>query len=375
MMMNINPKCLIGVCAAAVCFFQACSHGSHAGDKAAAAPDIEVSTAVTDSVTIYKKFPGTLSATASVRVVARVNGTITAKHYTSGDIVRKGQVLFSIESESYRDAVRQAEAALATARSQNDYAVKHLAAMEKAWRSDAVSEMELEQARSAARTSAAAISNAEAALSVARTRLGYCTVTAPITGRVTDNILSVGNYVSGEASPVELCEIFDNSEMIATFAIEDAALARDVARNLPQGKGTVPVSFTQPLEHKYKADYLYVAPDMDKSTGTLTVEMTIDNPYDELRPGMYVEISVPAGIDPRAVLVRDASLSTDQLGKYLYTVNDSDRVVYTPVKTGDMADDSMRIITSGLEPGARYVTSAMLKVRDGMTVNPVSSSR
>lgn len=174
---------------------------------------------------------------------------------------------------------------------------------------------------------------------------------------------------------MELCEIFDNSEVIATFAIEDAALARDVARSLPQGKGTVPVSFTQPLEHSYKADYLYVAPDMDKSTGTLMVEMTIDNPYDELRPGMYVEISVPAGIDPKAVLVRDASLSTDQLGKYLYTVNDSDRVVYTPVKTGDMADDSMRIITSGLEPGARYVTSAMLKVRDGMTVNPVSSSR
>ena len=103
-MMNINPKCLIGACAVAMCFFQACSHGGYAGDKAAGASDIEVSTAVTDSVNLYKKFPGTLSATASVRVVASVNGTITAKHYTSGDIVRKGQVLFSIESESYRDA-------------------------------------------------------------------------------------------------------------------------------------------------------------------------------------------------------------------------------------------------------------------------------
>lgn len=86
---------------------------------------------------------------------------------------------------------------------------------------------------------------------------------------------------------------------------------------------------------------------------------------------MYVDVSLPTGVDPEAILVRDASLSTDQLGKFLYTVNDSDRVVYTHVQVGELADDSMRIVTSGLKPGDRYVTSAMLKVRDGMTVKPI----
>lgn len=320
---------------------------------------------------LYKKFPGTLSASASVRVVARVNGTINSKLYVSGDIVQKGQALFTIESSSYIDAVKQAEAALATARSENEYAVKHLAAMEKAYGSDAVSEMELEQARSARRESAASVKSAEAALNSARTRLGYCRVTAPITGRITDNLISVGNYVSGEASPVVLCEIFDNREVIAEFAVEDAPLALQVASNLPGKQGTVPVSFTQPLKHEYKANYYYVAPDMNKSTGTLLINMTIDNTYDELRPGMYVEVSLPTGVDPRAILVRDASISTDQLGKFLYTVNDSNRVVYTPVQIGEMANDSMRIINSGIKAGERYVTSALLKVRDGMHVNPV----
>lgn len=137
----------------------------------------------------------------------------------------------------------------------------------------------------------------------------------------------------------------------------------------------MPVHFTQPMKHSYTASYYYVAPDMNNSTGTLPVKLTIKNPYGELLPGMYVDVSLPVGTDSAAILVRDASLSTDQLGKYLYTVNDSNKVVYTPVQTGDMDGDSMRIITSGLRPGARYVTSALLKVRDGMTVNPIEISK
>ena len=71
------------------------------------------------------------------------------------------------------------------------------------------------------------------------------------------------------------------------------------------------------------------------------------------------------------MIVKDASISTDQLGKYLYTVNDSNKVVYTPVTVGDLYQDTLRIITSGIAPGTRYVTKAMLKVRPGMSINPV----
>ena len=84
---------------------------------------------------------------------------------------------------------------------------------------------------------------------------------------------------------------------------------------------------------------------------------------------------MPYRVEPHAVLVRDASLGTDQLGRYLYVVNDSDRVVYTPVKTGDLVADTMRVVVSGVKPGERYVTSALLKVRDGMTVRPLATDK
>ena len=86
---------------------------------------------------------------------------------------------------------------------------------------------------------------------------------------------------------------------------------------------------------------------------------------------MYASVKLPTGTNANAVIVKDASIATDQLGKYLYTVNDSNKIVYTPVKTAEMANDSMRVITSGLPAGTLYVTKALLKVRPGMIIKPV----
>ena len=86
---------------------------------------------------------------------------------------------------------------------------------------------------------------------------------------------------------------------------------------------------------------------------------------------MYVSVNFPMRTDPKAVLVKDASISNDQLGKYLYTVNDSNKIVYTHIETGDIVHDSMRVVTSGLKSGTPYVTKALLKVRPGMQVKPV----
>jgi multidrug efflux pump subunit AcrA (membrane-fusion protein) len=74
------------------------------------------------------------------------------------------------------------------------------------------------------------------------------------------------------------------------------------------------------------------------------------------------------------VLVRDAAIGTDQLGKYLYVVNDSNRVEYRPIRTGQLVDDSLRLVTDGLSPRERYVTKALLKVRDGMPITPILPS-
>lgn len=334
---------------------------------------VEVAEVVTDSVTLYKEYPGTLTADRRVPVVARVNGTIVSMPYTAGAYVREGQVLFTIEPTTYRNAVTEAEASLERARSENVYAEQHYQAVSRAARSNAVSQMEVAQALSARDQSRSAVRDAEAQLSTARTNLGYCTVTAPCSGHISINDVSRGAYVSGEGAPVQLATVYDDAVVQANFAIEDASFQRMFLNPNNRDKidyKAIPLIFSEKLPHEYTADLTYLAPDVDASTGTLALMADIDNKYNELKAGMYVTVRLPYKVDPQAMLVRDASIGTDQLGSYVYVVNDSNRVVYTPVKTGDLIADTMRIVESGLRPGDRYVRSAMLKVRNGMTVEP-----
>lgn len=337
---------------------------------------IDVARAVTDSVTVFKNIPGKLMALDMVDIVARVDGYLRSIDYQSGQVVKKGQLLFTIEDTQYRDAVNQASASLASARSSYQYAQAHYAALQKALQSDAVSQMEVRQALSAVEQARASISAAEAALQTARTNLSYCRVYAPFTGRITASTPSVGAYLAGAAAPVTLATIYKDSEMQAYFTIEDQSFLRgftDEAKRSALRYDSIPIIFTEQLPHKYYGDLRYLAPDVDTSTGTMQLRADIANPYGELREGMYVSVDFPLSVDPKAVLVKDASISTDQLGKYLYTVNDSNKVVCTHIEVGSLVHDTMRVVTSGLKAGDTYVTKALLKVRPGMVVKPVYS--
>lgn len=361
---------LVG-CTLAVTSFS-CSHKD--SKKEMEAPDIQVAEATTDSLTLYKTYPGIISANSTVGVVGRVNGTLMTCNFSGGDLVKKGQVLFTIEDRLYRDALQQAQAQLASARSSNEYATKQYAAMKKALESDAVSQMEVAQAKNSMESSLAAIKTAEAAVRTAATNLSYCTVTAPVTGHISARNVDPGAYIGGEGAPVTLATIYADADVHATFFIEDDSFMRmhtTAANREGIDYTAIPLIFSEELPHSYTAKLNFMAPDVDSSTGTVELKANINNPYNELKAGMYVSVKLPWKTDPEAVLVKDASISTDQLGKYLYTVNDSNKIVYTPVKVGDLYQDTLRIITEGIEPGAKYVTKAMLKVRAGMTVNPV----
>lgn len=349
------------------------SCGHRTSKSEAGVETVDVALPVVDTVTLSTVYPGYLTAIGSVNVVAKVNGQILSKNFESGSNVKAGQVLFTIDPSTYRDQVSQAQASLATAQSTRDYAKAHYDAVKKALESDAVSKMEVVQAESAYHQAEASIKNASAELENARRLLGYCTVTAPISGMVADNTLSVGNYVSGQGSPVVLTTIYDNTTVSANFAIEDDRyhdILNSMAKQDSLNFKRVPVTFEEPLPHTYTGEISYMAPALNNSTGTMKIKCRIKNPYNELRQGMYVKVDLPYDKLPDAVLVRDAALGSDQLGKYLYVVNDSDRVVYTPVTVGPLYHDSLRVITKGITPKDRYVTKALLKVRDGMKVNP-----
>ena len=337
-------------------------------------PEINVAEVQIDSIVLHNDYPGYLEAKNKVDVVAEVSGKLLTQNFQSGSYVKKGQVLFTIDPSNYTQAVNQAQASIEQYKSQRDFYSKQTVAMQKAFKENAVSEMELLQSQSNLREAEASIKNAEASLETARNNLSKCTVRAPISGYITLNAVSVGNYINGDGNPQTLASIYDNSVFNAVFSIEDNQYGSLLGGNTSTSGAlyrNIPINFQNPVGHQYTADLYYVAPSVNSSTGALQLVGTVNNINNELKDGMYVTVSLPYGVDPKAIVVKDAALSTDQLGKYLYLVNDSNKVVYTPVTVGPLYQDSLRVITKGLKPGDRYVTEALLTVRNGMKVKPI----
>lgn len=355
-------------------------HKKDSDDKAAESmePVIDVTVPVVDSVTIYKSYPGYLTANADVDLVARVDGYLTSHPYKAGDYVSKGQVLFTIESKQYVEAVNQAKAQLANEQAQYDYYAKNYAAMQKAYASDAVSQMDVLQAQSNMETSAASVNSAKASLATALNNLSYCTVRAPFSGRITSTPYSNGAYLAGGGSPVTLAHLYDDKIVTANFNIDDnefiALINSGQYDKSSLDMKHLPIEFGDTLPGNYTADLSYMAPVLDVSTGQMVVQAHIDNSKGELRPGMVATVKFPTAFIPDAILVQDAAIGKDQLGSYVYVVNDSNKVVYTPVETGELATPTMRVVSKGIKAGDRYVTKAMLKVRDGMKVKPRMSA-
>ena len=323
-----------------------------------------------DSLTLRKTYPGFLTANNEVEIVARVNGTLITHPYKAGDRGRKGDVLFKIDDTTYRNNVKEARASLENARSAYEYSSKEYQAMKKALESDAVSEMEVLQAKSQMDQNAAQIQNYQAALDEAEKTLSYCTITAPFDGHVSEWKYDTGSYISGAASPVVLATIYDDSMVDANIEIDTDSYL-DIVNNKNLDLAHMPVFFNDELSGTYTADLSYLAPNVDKSTGTMTIKAKINNRNGELKSGMYLTLGVPYEHTQRAIVIDDAAISTDQLGKYVYVVNDSDKVVYTPIEIGDLIGSTQRIVNKGLDEKSRYVTKALLKVREGEKVKPV----
>ena len=304
-------------------------------------------------------------------LVGRVSGTLQTIAYAPGSRVRQGQVLFQIEPTVYQDNVRQAEAALNTARANLEYAQSNYARMQEAAKTDAVSQIQVLQSKSDVATSLAAVSNAEAALNTARTNLSYCTVRAPFNGTISRNLADAGSYINGSVQPVTLATVYKDDHLYSYFNVADNQW---LAMLLQQGDSIpkqVNVSLGKDGILNYPAQLDYLSPNVDLNTGTLNIRARLDNPKGILKSGLYVSITLPYGKQKNAILIPDASIGTDQLGKYVYVVNDSDIVHYRHIETGQLIGDSLRLIKQGLSPQERYVTKALMKVRNGMRINPV----
>ena len=335
---------------------------------------ISVAKPIVKDFTLTKDYPGYLTTEKTVNLVARVNGTLQSVSYAPGGRVKKGQLLFVIEPTLYNDKVAQAEAELKTAQAQLEYARNNYSRMKEAVKSDAVSQIQVLQSESSVTEGVAAVSNAEAALSTARTNLGYCYVRAPFDGTISKSTVDIGSYVGGSLQPVTLATIYKDDQMYAYFNVADNQWL-EMSMNNQQPTKDLPKKIMVQLgkegTESYPATLDYLSPNVDLNTGTLMVRANFDNPQGVLKSGLYVSITLPYGEADHAILVKEASIGTDQLGKFLYAVNDSDIVHYRHIEIGQLINDTLRQVLGGLSPQERYVTEALMKVRDGMKIKPI----
>lgn len=344
--------------------------------KEAEALPVEVAKPLVKNVTLTRDYPGYLTAETTIDVMGRVNGTLLSKGYVSGQRVKKGQTLFVIEPTLYQDALKQAQASLKTAEAELEYARSNYERMKEAVKSDAVSRIQFLQAESNVATCEAAVSNAEAALQTATTNLGYCYVKSPIDGVADLAEYSEGAYISGEGSPVKLTTIYKDDHMYAYFDISDNQyltyeLLRDAKTKIPGDAHAVTLRLGTDGTKTWQGKLDYLSPNVSLSTGTMRLRADLENPDGVLKPGLYVSVSLPYATTGNAILVDNASIGTDQLGKFLYVVNDSNVVNVRHVELGQLMEGNQRIISSGLSPNERYVTKALLKVRQGMKIQPI----
>lgn len=335
---------------------------------------ISVAKPIVKDITLTKDYPGYLTTEKTVNLVARVNGTLQSVSYAPGGRVKKGQLLFVIEPTLYNDKVAQAEAELKTAQAQLEYARNNYSRMKEAVKSDAVSQIQVLQSESSVTEGVAAVSNAEAALSTARTNLGYCYVRAPFDGTISKSTVDIGSYVGGSLQPVTLATIYKDDQMYAYFNVADNQWL-EMSMNNQQPTKDLPKKIMVQLgkegTESYPATLDYLSPNVDLNTGTLMVRANFDNPQGVLKSGLYVSITLPYGEADHAILVKEASIGTDQLGKFLYAVNDSDIVHYRHIEIGQLINDTLRQVLGGFSPQERYVTEALMKVRDGMKIKPI----
>ena len=322
-------------------------------------------------ITLTREYPGYLEADATVAIVGRVNGTLQKSNYTAGQRVRKGDILFVIEPTLYMDAVIQAQSALQTAKANLEYAENNYERMKVAIERNAVSRIELLQSETNVATGKAAVSNAEAQLNTARQNLGYCYVKAPHDGLVGLSELSTGSYIAGAASPVTLATLYKDDIMYSYFDISDNEWLQRQKRGKVEQDDYITFSLGNDGYFRRKARMDYLSPNIDLTTGTLKVRAELDNSDGFLKSGSYISVLLPYKKVPDGILIKDASIGTDQLGTFIYVVNDSNSVEYRHIETGDVVDDTMRVVTSGLRSNERYITKALLKVRNGMKITPI----
>jgi multidrug efflux system membrane fusion protein len=331
-------------------------------------PEVSAAPVLVKQVSQWDDFSGRVEAVENVDLRPRVSGYIERVNYEEGQEVRKGDVLFTIDSRSYRAELARAQADLARARSQAELGRSEAARAKKLSELQAISTESYEQRRSAAAEAQANVAAAQAAVDAARLNLEFTQVRAPISGRAGRALVTAGNLVSAGDSASVLTTLVSLDKMHVHFDTDErtflhyAELARKGERPSENGAG-VPVQVglvgEEGFPHTGVVDFL--DNQVDPATGTIRARALLDNADRVFTPGLFARVRVLGSGEFKAMLIDDKAVLTDQDRKYVYVVDGKGQAQRKDVQLGRTAD-GLRIVETGLAAGDKVIVSGVQKV-------------
>lgn len=354
----------------------ACGQSEQRQASAPPPPTVTVATPVTKTVTDHDEYVGRFTAVNSVEVRARVSGYLEGVHFKDGQVVKQGDLLFTIDKRPFQNTVDQARATLAQAKSNLTYAEADLKRGQSLVNEKTISQQIFEQRAQAARNAQAAVTGAEAALKQAELDLQFTELRAPIDGRIGDRRVSPGNLVTGgtAGNTTLLATIVSTNPIYFEFTFDEASFLRyerlgKSAHDIASRGAGVPVALELIDEHDFphQGRMDFVDNVIDKSTGTIRGRAVFANANGIFTPGMFARIRVPASSPYEALLVPDAAIGSEQARKYVLVVDQQSVAREKYVTLGQLVGN-LRVIKSGLSPQDRVVVDGIARVRAGQKV-------
>ena len=343
-------------------------HGRSIAAGSTAPLDVDVAAVISTTITDYQHYSGRTEAINRVDIRPLVPGTIVAVHFVDGALVRRGDLLFTIDPRPFVAEVDRATAELAAARARDGYASTDAVRAQRLLTDNAIAKRDYDRAQNAAREAAANVLSAEAALESAKVNLTYTTIVAPVAGRVSRAEMTLGNVVSSGANAPILTTLVSLSPIYASFDVDEQTYLRYLSRR--SGSSTpVSMGLANEVGFSREGEVNSVDNQMDTGSGTIRVRAIFDNADYSLVPGLYARIKVGGGAPHAAVLVQAAAVGTDQDKTFVLVVNESNRIFYREV-TIESERDGLSVVTSGLKPGEKIVVGGVQRVKANDLVQP-----
>lgn len=352
--------------------------GAPGGHMQMPPPQVTIVPAQGQEVVEWEEFTGRTAPVSYVEVRPRVSGHVEEVKFQSGQLVKRGDVLFQIDARWHKATLDQRNAELEAAKVKFANAEREMKRTEGLLKNNAISREEGDQRQARFEEARAMLLAAEAAVNTAKLDLDYTTVRAPIDGRVSREMVTAGNYVSGMAGNATLLTTVVSVDPVHVYAdVDENSLLKfnrlAVAGKLQQNAdGKVPVQLQLGDEETFAHEGYIESFDnkLDPQTGSILLRAIFPNADGRIVPGLFARIRLPASAKHPAVLIEETAIGTDQAQKFVLTLTSSNTVAYRPVKLGPQVN-GRRLIRDGLQAGEQVVQNlVMARVRPGMPVQP-----